>query len=40
VYNVDGIPNKDGWIFEVVDIVLQYQLHSERALLAVSSLEK
>jgi len=40
VYNVDGSPKKAGQISEVVDIVLHYKTHSERTLLAVSSLGK
>jgi len=40
VYNVDGSPNKAGQISEVVDVVLRYKTHSERTLLAVSSLGK
>jgi len=40
VYNVDGFPNKAGQISEVVDVVLHYKTHSERTLLAVSSLGK
>jgi len=32
--------NEAGWISEVVDIVLHYKTHSERTLLAVSSLRK
>ena len=40
VYNVDGFPNEAGQISEVVDIVLHYKTHSERTLLAVSSLGK
>jgi len=40
VYNVDGSPNEAGQISEVVDIVLRYKTHSERTLLAVSSLRK
>ena len=38
VYNVDSSPNKAGQISEVVDVVLRYKTHSERTLLAVSSL--
>jgi len=38
VYNVDGSPNEAGQILEVVDVVLRYKTHSERTLLAVSSL--
>jgi len=38
VYNVDGSPNEAGQISEVVDVVLCYKTHSERTLLAVSSL--
>jgi len=40
VYNVDGSPNEAGQISEVVDVVLRYKTHSERTLLAVSSLGK
>jgi len=40
VYNVDGSPNEAGQISEVVDMVLRYKTHSERTLLAVSSLER
>jgi len=40
VYNVDGSPNVAGQISEVVDVVLRYKTHSERTLLAVSSLRK
>jgi len=38
VYNMDGSPNEAGQISEVVDMVLHYKTHSERTLLAVSSL--
>jgi len=38
VYNVDGFSNEAGQISEVVDVVLRYKTHSERMLLAVSSL--
>jgi len=38
VYNVNGSPNEAGQISEVVDMVLYYKTHSERMLLAVSSL--
>ena len=38
MYNVDGSPNEAGQISEVVDVVLRYKTHSERTLLAVSSL--
>jgi len=40
VYNVDGSPNEAGQISEVVDMVLRYKTHSERTLLAVSSLRR
>jgi len=40
VYNVDGSPNEADRISEVVDIVLRYKTHSERTLLAVSSLRE
>jgi len=35
---MDGFPNETGQISEVVDVVLRYKTHSERTLLAVSSL--
>ena len=38
VYNVDSSPNEADQISEVVDVVLHYKTHSERMLLAVSSL--
>jgi len=40
VYNANNTSSKDSQIFKVVDIVLYYQLHSEQALLVVSSLGK
>src|ERR1700761_2377603 len=40
VFNVDGSPNADGPITEIVDVTLSYDGHSERALLAVASLGK
>ena len=40
VFNVDGSPNQAGQISEVVDVVLHYQMHLERMLLAISSLGK
>jgi len=40
VFNVDGSSNEAGQISEVVDILLCYQTHSERMLLAVSGLGK
>ena len=40
VYNMDSSPNKAGQISEVVDMVLHYKTHSERMLLAVSSLRR
>src|SRR6202051_1650644 len=38
VFNVDGTPNEAGMIREVVDIVLRFNDHSERAQLAVTQL--
>lgn len=38
VFNVDGSANEAGQISEVVDILLRYQNHSERSLLAVTGL--
>ena len=40
MYNVDSSPNEAGQISEVVDVVLCYKTHSERTLLAVSSLRR
>jgi hypothetical protein len=38
VYNVDGTPNEAGSIREVVDVILHYRDHSERAHFAVTGL--
>ena len=40
VYNVDGTLNDAGSILEVVDVVMTYEKHSERILLAVTRLGK
>ena len=40
VFNIDGSPNKAGQISEVVNVLLCYKTHSERMLLAISSLGK
>ena len=40
VYNVDGTPNEAGSIHSVVDLILHYQNHSERAIFAVTNLGK
>jgi len=40
VYNVDGTLNKAGSIHEVVDVVMTYNGHSKRILLAVTRLGK
>ena len=40
VFNVDGTPNEAGSIWEVVDIVLHYQDHSEHVQFAVTGLRK
>jgi hypothetical protein len=40
VYNVDGTPNEAGSINEVVDMVMSYNGHSKRILLAVTWLGK
>jgi hypothetical protein len=29
VFNIDGTPNKDGSVMEVVDLILQYKTHSK-----------
>ena len=38
VFNVDGTPNEAGCISEVVELIIRYEKHSERALFAVTSL--
>jgi hypothetical protein len=38
VRNVDGTPNEAGPITEVVDIILCYKGHSERAIFAVTTI--
>jgi hypothetical protein len=38
VYNVDGTPNEAGSIHEIVDVVLRFEEHTERAQFAVTSL--
>ena len=40
VYNVDGSANIDGSISEVVELLLRYERHSERALFCVTGLGK
>ena len=40
VYNVDGTPNEAGSIHSVVDLILQYQNHSECAIFTVTNLGK
>ena len=40
VYNVDGTPNEARSIHEVVDVIMTYNQHSERILLAVTRLGK
>ena len=40
VFNVDGTANENGSISEVVDLVLRYENHSERALFSVTGLGK
>ena len=40
VNNVDGSSNEHGPILEVVDLVLQYKGHRERALFAITQLGK
>ena len=36
VYNVDGTPNEAGSIHEVVDVIMTYNQHSKRILVAVT----
>ena len=38
VFNVDGTPNEAGCISEVVELIIRYEKHSERALFAVTGL--
>jgi hypothetical protein len=38
VFNVDGTPNEAGCITEVVELIVRYETHSERALFAVTGL--
>jgi hypothetical protein len=40
IFNIDGTPNKDGAVMEVVGLILPYKSHSEHALFAVSNLRK
>jgi len=40
VYNMDGTLNEAGSIREVVDVIMTYERHSERILLAVTRLGK
>jgi len=40
VHNVDGTPNEAGSISEVVDVIMTYNGHSERIMLAVTCLGK
>src|SRR6266545_5173030 len=40
VYNMDGMLNEAGSIHEVVDVIMSYEQHSERILLAVTCLGK
>ena len=40
VYNVDGSPNEAGSINNIVDVIMSYNGHSERILLAVTRLGK
>ena len=38
MFNVDGTPNEAGCISEVVELIIRYEKHSERALFAVTGL--
>ena len=40
VYNIDSTLNEAGSVNEIVDVVLRYNGHTERALFAVTSLGK
>jgi len=38
VYNVDGTPNKTGYIMEVVDLIFKYKDHSESFSFHITSI--
>jgi hypothetical protein len=40
VFNVDGTPNEAGCILEVVELIICYEKHSERALFVVTGLDR
>jgi len=40
VYNVDGTPNKQGAIHDIVDVVMRFHNHTEQAQFAVTGLWK
>jgi len=40
VYNVDGTPNEQGAIRDIVDVVMRFRDHTERAQFAVTGLGK
>jgi hypothetical protein len=40
VYNVDGTANNAGAITDIADVILHYEIHSERTQLAVTRLGK
>jgi hypothetical protein len=40
VFNIDGTPNEDGAVMEVVNLILQYKTHSKQTLFTVSNLRK
>jgi len=40
VYNVDGTPNEQGAICDIVDVIMQFRNHTEQAQCVVTGLEK
>jgi hypothetical protein len=40
VFNINGTPNEDGAVTEVVNLILRYKTHSKQTLFAVSNLGK
>jgi len=40
VYNVDGMPNEQGPIHNIVDVIMQFHNHTKRAQFAVTGLGK
>ena len=40
IYNVDGTLNESGYITEVVDLIIQYKGHSERATFHITGISQ